>query len=46
MIKQELGHDLKYKANNKHLTIEDIKEKHQRQKFKAIEEWKESVELL
>ena len=35
-----------YKANNKHLTIEDIKEKQRRLLQKQRDEWKDSVELL
>ena len=35
-----------YKASNKHLTIADIREKHRRQKIKAILEWKDSIEIL
>jgi len=37
---------LSNKANDKHLTIADIKEKHQRHLQKQRAEWKESVELL
>ena len=35
-----------YKAKYKHLTIADIREKHRRQRIKAILEWKDSVEIL
>ena len=35
-----------YKATNKHLTIEDIKEKQRRFLKKQRDEWKDSVELL
>ena len=35
-----------YQATKKHLTIDDIKEKHRRQLQKKQEEWKDSVELL